>query len=342
MKSFTILCWAFSFIALSLGIFGSCIGGDAYETSVSNNPTDPPPRLPAMEPNVKLFIDQAKTDCLTTGLTEIKAYISVINENGHLIDLLDLSNFQITQDSHVIAPQKIHFTPAQAFLPDPVSVAVIMDYSTSITDFPETRMAMEDAVVGFIDRMQPDDQAEIIKFNSGIKYLIPFTTDKSLLEAGATNLEGSEGGHTYLYDTLYTGIEDAAVQNGRKAVIAVTDGIERHEEGFPGDGRNKQDVIALARTNAIPLFIIGLGPDINSKDLQTMSEETSGHFYQAATGDELGDIYANISELLNQGQYLMVFESPPNGKSTGALAISVVYNGLLDIADAAFPLAICP
>ena len=37
-----------------------------------------------------------------------------------------------------------------------------------------------------------------------------------------------KGGHTYLYDALYSGVEDAATRkNGRKAVIAITDGTDR-------------------------------------------------------------------------------------------------------------------
>ena len=330
-------------LCLGLGITGCASGGstsdEPADTPQNDNPQD---MLPPPQPSVNIFINNLESACLPAGTTELSAYVSVIDEMGNLIDTLNLSNFQITQDSTLVAPASVQFATSDDLIPAPISATIIMDYSKSITDLPDVQAAMEDAVDGFIDLMQLGDQAEIIKFNTGIKYLLPFTSDKSLLKAGVAYMENVGGGYTYLYDTLYTGIEDVALQNGRKAVIAITDGRDYKTNEFPGDGRDVEEVIALAKTNNIPLFLIGLGADINVTELQEMAEETSGHFYQAASSNDLEDIYTNISDLLNIEQYLMVFEAEDNGTPMSTVTVSVNYNNLTDAVSASFPYAICP
>ncbi len=341
MKKRYILCSALFLLLLPLISFSGCAGGSSDDSASSSTPqTENASTTSSPEPSVDIFINQVDTDCFAPGFVEIMAYVSVIDEEGELIDGLDLSNFQISHNDNAVAAQEITFAPTNSLIPDPISVAVIMDYSDSITDFPEVQTAMEDAVEGFIDLMYSKDQAEIIKFNTGIKYLQPFTSDKELLKAGIAYLKDVIGGYTYLYDTLYKGIEDTTAQSGRKAVIAITDGVEKHEDNVPGDGRTMQNVIDLAQASEIPLFIIGLGTEINAVELQEMADETEGHFYQAATSDELEEIYDDISQLLNIGQYLFVYEAARSDEETAALVVSINYNGLTD--STTFPLAICP
>jgi VWFA-related protein len=338
MKNKFIKCLLILFTLTSLFFLSSCASNDG-PTSENPDPQVPPP-LPPPDPSVSIFINQVETECLSQDITEISTYVSVIDELGNPIDDLDLVNFQISENSNAVAPEDVSFSHIKEEITDPISVVIIMDYSTSITDDSERQQAMEDAVLHFIDLMQPNDQAEIIKFNTGIRYVQPFTSDKSVLEE-AVHEEVSTG-VTYLYDTLYSGIEDVQDESGRKAVVAITDGRENHESGIPGDGRHPHDVITLAQDNEIPLFLIGLGPEIRVDDLKAMAEETSGHYYQAATNNDLQDIYTSISDLFNVGQYQFVFEAPSNGLDTGTLSISVTHNNLTDSAGSTFTYTACP
>ena len=343
MKKPYIIIPAILMILLALNLFSGCAKEeDSFNQNNAQDSVDASSTLSEIAPGFHVFISQIETVCLPSKNTEIAAYLSAINEYGDLIDILTLSNFQINLDAAQVEPKAVQFAPIDNFILDPLSVVMIMDYSTSVTDFPEVQAAMEDAVIEFINLMQPKDQAEIIKFNTGIKYLLPFTKDSLQLTNSVASSQDVIGGHTYLYDALYNGVEDAATQTGRKAVIAITDGTERHVEGIPGEGRGKEDIIVLAQTKKIPIFIIGLGPDTDGNELTEITEATSGYFFRANTIDQLKGIYTNISNLLNFSQYLLVFETTPNGKDHRDLMLLATLNGLSDNINTTIPFAICP
>jgi hypothetical protein len=296
-----------------------------------------------MDSNIDNYINQVDTDCLSFKNIAATTYTSAINKYGDPLQLFNLSNFQISMDGNSITSEDIHSVPIGNFISGPISIVIIMDYSTSITDFPKVQAAMEEAVLGFIDLMHPKDRAEIIKFNTGIKYLQPFTNDKSLLTDAVVHIEDITNGYTYLYDTLFTAIKDVAAQKTeRKAVIAITDGTERHIEGILGDGRGKKDIIVLAQTQKIPIYIIGLGSNIDVKDLAEITKETSGYFFQATTTDKLTDIYINISNLLNFDQYLFVLETTPNERYRNQLTRLATKNGISGNVNTTISYTICP
>ena len=335
-RSLTHCLVTFVLIISSALIFG-CASNDGPSTNDSG--TDPV--APPSDASLDLFINQVETECLPSGSARLNAYVSVIDEESHLVENLNLSNFQVSDNSTVIDSGNIIFSSLQNILPDPVSVAIIMDYSDSITEAPQTQASMESAVLAFIDLMGPQDQAEIIKFNTGIRFIQPFTSNKAVLREAVTNMEGVEPGTTYLYDTLYYGIEDLMTQEGRLAVVAITDGRESHQWDYPGDGRTIDDVIGLATSNQVPLFLIGLGQDINVQELNRMADETSGHLYRAATGNELNEIYTSISDLLTEGQYLIQFDSTSAGQTGGMVNITVTHADLTDSADGSYSPADC-
>ncbi len=337
MKKVVLRYLASLLILLYLGPLGGCASNSGSDSTEPNpNPT------PGPEPSIDLVINNISSDCLPSGNTALEIFVSAIDENGGLVNDLSLSNFQISINSAGIPSQEIDFSLVQDVLPEPVSVAILMDYSTSITEDPQTQTAMENAVIGFIDLMMPDDQAEILKFNNGIRTIQPFTSDKAVLREAATDMEGVDPGSTYLFDSLYHSIEDAAAQIGRKAVVAITDGEELHEPNRPGEGYTMQAVIALARNNRVPLFLIGLSSEVDEEVLQQMADQTGGHFYQAASSAELRDIYSNVSNLLNEGQYRMALEVVPTAQPNGNLSVAVSYNGLNDNVGSTFPYAVCP
>ncbi len=325
-------------IIVHFGLLSGCAsnsGSDSTDTNSNSNST------PTADPSINLIINNLASECLTSGNTSLEIFVTAIDENDELINSLNLDNFQISINSTAIS-EGIDFSLVQDILPEPVSVAILMDYSTSITNDPDTQTAMEDAVIRFIDLMQSDDQAEILKFNNGIRTILPFTNDKTALRAAATDMTGVDPGSTYLFDSLYYSIADAGEQEGRKAVVAVTDGEELHEPDLPGDGYTIQNVIALAQEKSVPLFLIGMSSAVDEEVLQQMADQTGGYFYLAATNEELQDIYSNISDLLNEGQYRMELEIVPTAQPNGNLTVSVTYDGLQDNVESTFSYAVCP
>ena len=340
MKRMFGFCLVVLFLIIPIFLLSGCASNNGPSDNNNNNPDPQPDPLPPPAPSINIFINQVETECIPPNGNEISAYVSVVDESGDPIDTLELTNFQISENATPLAPGDISFSHIEDAISTPISFVIIMDYSNSVIRDPERQAAMEDAVKRFIDLMRANDQAEIIKFNTGIKYTQPFTSNKSVLAAAVD--EEVTFGATYLYDTLYSGIEDVMLQSGRKAVIAITDGGESHTDNFDGDGRDQQAVIELARNNKVPLFLIGLGPEIEVDALTTMAEETSGHYYQAATNDDLKDIYSNIVDLLNVGKYLFRFDTLPGSESSGTLSITVTNESLRDNTSATFAYTACP
>jgi VWFA-related protein len=186
-----------------------------------------------------------------------------------------------------------------------MSVAFALDYSGSITDVPENVYDMQDAVADFIRQLGDDDEAEIIKFDSKFEVVQGFTSDKTLL-LNAIYADWDNGRQTTLYDAVSLAAEDTAGRsNPRKAVIVVTDGVDKPE----GDPVTTLDeVITTANTGGIPVFTIGLG-NIQDVVLEQMAADTGGQFYEAATSDNLGNVYQQLVDLLLEDQYILTYVS---------------------------------
>jgi hypothetical protein len=72
--------------------------------------------------------------------------------------------------------------------------------------------------------------------------------------------------------------------------------------------------------------------------LTQIADETGGHFYEAATSDDLITIYQQISEILLFDQYVIKYESFLQGNVT--LGVEVENEGLQDYASKEF--STCP
>ncbi|MFO7962855.1 MAG: VWA domain-containing protein [Desulfobacterales bacterium] len=251
---------------------------------------------------------------------DITAYVSVTDQNGYVVTGLEnsASNFLISENNGVeFSPDSVNFA-SQASLS--MSAAILMDVSNSVT-FDQTLVdAMEDAAVSFVDQMESSDQAEIIKFATLVAVVQEFTTDKPAL-ISAIETYPNVGTHTALYDAIYKGIQDAALQTThRRAVIVLTDGTDDDGTGEPMSTQTEQSVIALAQAEGVPVFTVGVG-DANTAVLQNIADATGGQFYDAPSSDYLGTIYLQLSQLLNN-QYVLSYSSREAGGS-GDVTVTV-------------------
>src|SRR5207237_872488 len=106
----------------------------------------------------------------------------------------------------------------------PISVVLMLDVSASMAPNLDT---VRLAAARLIDRLRPQDQAEIVQFSERPQVLQAFTSDhQRLLNAvQATEL----GGGTALHNALYVTIKDVATQARaeeirRRAIVLLSDG----------------------------------------------------------------------------------------------------------------------
>ncbi len=247
----------------------------------------------------------------------ISLVVAVTDKNGTPAPGLLQTNFSVSENG---APQAISSVSA-ILSPKPVSTAVLMDSSGSMTDvLPD----VETATTSFINQLGPGDQAEIIKFAGTFQVEQGFTSDKSLLNAAIASAFTNTSG-TLVYDSLWRAIEDTATQPSTnvRALILVSDGYDNdRNDVFPGSVHTLTQVIDLANQNGVAIFTIGLG-NVNTSVMTQLASETGGQYFFAPSFDQLSSIYQGIRNIFN-GQYTVEYQSTSAGSKGSSTMLGVV------------------
>ncbi len=105
---------------------------------------------------------------------------------------------------------------------EPFNLALLLDTSGSTRD---EIAKMQKAARRFLDLLRPQDRIAVLQFNQQVELIKDLTNDRPALEKSLDELEAGSG--TAFYDALQLSLDDVFRQvNGRKAVIALTDGVD--------------------------------------------------------------------------------------------------------------------
>jgi len=197
-----------------------------------------------------------------------------------------------------------------------VSVALVMDISGSMQGPP--LVDAQQAAARFLDRLKTgSDQAALIAFadvvstdplNIDVTREIGFTTE--FKPAVYDRVEGLQaGGYTHLYQALTKAVQmTTALNAGHRAILLLSDG-----KNEPAEIGNPDEPIQLAREAGIPIFVIGLGGEVDEAYLQRVAAETGGLYQAAPTSAELADLFEKIAGLLKT-QYTVQYTSQLDGQ----------------------------
>ncbi|NOY05119.1 MAG: VWA domain-containing protein, partial [Chlorobi bacterium] len=222
---------------------------------------------------------------------DITLYVNVKCNGQSRLDMKK-ENFTVKENGKIITDFKV-------ICPDPlvhccISVALVIDKSLSMQGNKIQRA--KQAAKAFVDMMDGVcDEATLVSFGGDVVVDVFMTTDKALLKKGIDGLVLNFG--TLLWDGTYAGISEL-VNNGVnecRAVILLTDGRPYGAQQY-----SLADCIALAQANKIRVFTIGLGNNVNEPPLQQLARETGGAYYYSPSGDDLVDIYKEISTIISQ------------------------------------------
>ncbi len=271
--------------------------------------------------NVK--INQVEANCPGT---EFTAYVSVTDQGGFSVTTLTKDDFSITEagaGGYVGPPDSKGYASE---ITETISVALVMDYSGSITNVQDNVDDMEAAVAGFIDEMEEDDEAEIIKFDKEFEVVQTFTSDNTLLTE-AIFAPYDMGPGTRLYDAVVKAVDNTALRlKNRKAVIVITDGVDDDGSGNPLSDNDLNDAINYANDNGVPIFTVGLGQLLDKGILEQMADDTGGQFYEAITSDNLRTIYQQLADVLFYDQYILTYTSGLGANVTADLTIEATFS----------------
>lgn len=264
----------------------------------------------------------------------VDLFFTVKTKQGELVPHLSKDDCSVAEDK---VPQTLKNFEAQTHLP--LTLGLLLDTSGSQIDVLPLE---QQAGSQFLERvLKSKDQAFLLSFDVNVDLLQDFTNSPRMLEHamnkaqintaggnGGTGIPGLGGGTiptqggpkgTLLYDAIYLASnEKMAQQNGRKALIILTDGDDQ------GSEHKIQDAIAAAqRANTIvyviliaePSFYGGFGYSGYSA-AKKMSEESGGRLINVgANGKKLEQAFQQIEEELRT-EYLASY-TPTNAKQDG-------------------------
>jgi VWFA-related protein len=258
----------------------------------------------------------------TSACPAVKSIISVTDASGQPVTGLTTSNFCLSEDG---TSQSITVAPASSSGGN-LFVAIDIDNTGSLGS---TAFADEEAAAkALIALLGSSDQAAIYGFTGAVELVQNFTSSKTALNAAIDAYPYKSGGSTNFFDAVYASLTNTAAKTGRKAVIAMTDGLDN------SSSHTEQQLIDYARQLGVPVITIGFGA-ADASVLQDIATQTGGSYYDSASSSNLQQILQLIGSVLNN-QYVVSYTSSRADGQSHALDLCVTVNGCTQHAQGSF------
>jgi Ca-activated chloride channel family protein len=248
------------------------------------------------------------------GVELVSLNITVVDSANRLIRDLDQADFEIYEDG--AKQDATFFSKTQS----PIALALLVDTSASMED----RLATaQEAAVGFVRRLRPEDLAEIVDFDSRVEIVQTFTADKAALETAIRHT--TAGGSTALHHAIYISLKElkkmrapSAEEIRRQAIIVLSDGEDTSSIlGY-------EEVLDQAKRSETAIYCIGLRAKNNGSRgfkeaefvLKQLAYETGGRAWFPDAVSELAGVYDQIANEL-ASQYTIGYASK-NPRRDGA------------------------
>jgi Ca-activated chloride channel family protein len=189
------------------------------------------------------------------------------------------------------------------------TVIVVLDVSASMlaTDVEPDRITVaREAAEAFVDKLPAQFNVGLVAFSRAASVVVPPTTDREVLTRGITSLNTGPG--TAIGDGITTSLQAIAALDAQAAIDPPPARIVLLSDGANTAGRSPEVAAAAAAQAQIPVYTIAYGTEdgvveINGEvipvpaDPQTLQEvatATGGRAYEAASGEELREVYEDI------------------------------------------------
>lgn len=258
-----------------------------------------------------------------TAFPKVTLQVSTWDESGLPLVGLKPEDFTLQESgSPAVHPESV-----QVDNQSPVRVVLAIDVSSSMAGQPLTDARA--AAARFLDRLSASDQAGLIAFSDAVdKDSAKLDPERELaLSSNLTvfydKVEGLRAsGGTHLYDAAARAVRLAAdAPFGHRAVLLLSDG--RNDPPNQGD---PEEAMRLAREARIPVFVIGLGGQVDEPYLRRLASETGGLFRSAPRSSELAQLFGDMAVLLKT-QYSLTYHSLITNGSQAELNINLKFKG---------------
>lgn len=289
----------------------------------------------------------AQQTTIRSGATTVAVYATVTDAGGRLVPDLDREDFEI-YDNGKLQPTTLFSNELQ-----PITVVMMLDRSGSMR---ANFRLVEEAGEAFVRRLNPEDKARIGSFAQRIQ-VDPeeFTSDQAeLIRILRTELQNE--GPTPLWNAVNVAITGLAREEGRKVVLAFTDGIDS-PLNFKMNNLSFMDVMRRAQQENVMVYAVGLeamvpwgnrrapvgrsgggfgggfgmgNPTIVQRPdpgLPKIAEETGGGYFELTRAEDLSTTFARVADELHR-QYALGFEPPKLDGRMHKLEVKVAKPGM--------------
>jgi VWFA-related protein len=284
------------FLVLAVGIASATEGQD-----------ESPDRGPAASaPNVAQAPAPAGGPTVSvTGVSEkafprITVQFEVKRPDGSFLRDARREDFRVTEEGRDVPAVEFQAPVTTEIIP--TTLVLVVDRSGSMRN--EDRIGgLKRAVASFLAKLPEGSRVALVSFASDVDRLSEFTTDRGRVREAVDELQAE--GSTRFYDAVARALQLLEGEQGRRAILALTDG-----EDTASEDANPESVIDAAQRLGLPVYTLGLGSEreIRSRDLRRLADNTRGHYYPARRSDELRAIYEQIAERIGSS-YVLTYQT---------------------------------
>ena len=306
----------FALIAvLALILQGTCLTSSEGVSRADNSQANPKPGTPQQQPKPQDDPQNKDDSPIKLGTDLVVLDVTVLDQSSKPVTDLTRDSFLVTEDK---IPQKIEFFGREQV---PVSMVFAIDTSGSMRTKLDTVIK---ASSNLIKESKAGDEMAVIEFKLQPELLEEFTNNTTDVIDALQSLIAS--GQTAMLDALYLASDYASKEgrNRRKAVILVTDGLDK-------DSIYKfNEVVEHLRETDVQIYLIGFTNDLDRDSaifkksprdkaenlLSKLADETGGKSFFPRELSEVHSIAQAISSDLRT-QYAIGYY-PTNSKKDGS------------------------
>ena len=255
---------------------------------------------------------------------QVTAFLSALDAQGEPISGLDPGALVVREDGLDIPTFELSLST------EGLGLVLAIDTSGSMAAAGKME-AVKQAAATFIEGMGEADQVGLMSFNESPKLEINITDDRAGVRNFIDLIQPIQNASTCLWDAAFEAVEVASsVQQGRRAVVLLTDGIDERITGGSCSIKTLEDVVAFANDplSRVPVYTVGVGTRVNAQDLARLSDLTGGQSLLAADAREVGDVFSELGVQLQRGYVLHYLSSAASGEH--GLFVQVDYQGARD------------
>lgn len=241
----------------------------------------------------------------TSKFPQVTVYVSVTDPQGNPVKVAPTS-LVVMENGQEMTPQEITGLGESN---EPLITLLVMDISGSMNSAGKLQAAKE-AAIAYVHQTRPNDQTGLLVFNTKIRYLQAATSNQNKLVKAIRDLKARDD--TAMYDALIEAAGILEQYSGRKAIIALTDGMDNRSKARP------DDVIQRIGPAGLSISTIGLGDPayshgtlagLDEAALISLSERAGGLYGYANDADALRNLYERYGRAL-QSEYAITYRSP--------------------------------